>query len=966
MKTSRLGRAAALWAVAAVYLFASRPSHAVTTSVLYSEGFTSSSSIYTWSGYFTSFDGWYRASYGRSGANGSVAFNSYYGRYEQAMNSPTMDASGFATTADSTFIEFDLFMPKNYYDLYYGSNTEFYVKVGGTQLLKVTHSDYSSVTVGTYGYTSNPSSYTSTSYWRHYKVLVPVAQRSAAMQIALSAKGTNSQGYYYPYSNNVFIDNIKVSNNHYTTATVTPKSLAFGNLGKGLTSSPQYVVIANPNSTPVNISNVALSGSNPGDYQIVYSPTQIQPGMSDSIGVVFAPQTKNLRVANLTFTTDVDIPRNALIDMTGFCLVPQIVLPNGTSVFRKTLVKFDDMVQATIPFTNTGLAPLLVDTVATYVEGDAAIQYAIVSKPAQPTMPGASDSLVVQFAPTHEGQQAAYLHLLTNADNGEQVLTLHAVGIVPHLEISPRQVLFDSTDLGNNRSVTLTLYNSGTDTLAITHNILTGSDYDYTVTTLNGADTLLVPSQSKTIEVSFHPLRNGTRVGRLHLTTNIPLTFEATRRDTSTFDVSIMGYAIPVGILSTQAPTDTGIVGIESCRTSSFTNTGAADLTITSATIVGRDSAEFSLNGVTFPVTLQVGATEPFTLCTTPSERGDRVAQLVLTGSSNDRSLSVTVPIAAFGLEVCATSTATTQLGSATCAGYTDTAVVTVSNCGDVATNYTAALSAGSSDFAIVGNPTSSSVDATGSTTFRVAYTPTARGTANTTLTITGGTGVSPMTVNLSGSGNAAAIVGSGTAPATAVGSKSAAFEVGVQNTGECDFVPGVPTVTGPFTYLSGGDAVIAPGASGTLMFTYAPTQSGSTVGVVSFPNSTGVSIPAANVTITGATPAAVRASEAYGFSLGQNYPNPFREKAEIEFVVPYTTRVQLDLLDATGNYVASLFSGMAEQGTHSAMVDASATLRSADINTSALSSGTYFYRLTCHTTDGEPVVLVRQMVMVK
>lgn len=914
----------------------------------------------------SSFDGWYWTSYGRGGFTGSIGFNSYYGRTEQGITSPTIDASSFATDNDSTFVDFDLCIPKNYYDLYSGSSAEFAIKVGGSELKRITKKDYYSTIVYTYGYYSSPSSWTSTSYWKHYRVLIPSAQRTAGMQITLTGKGTNSYGYYYPYSQPFWIDNVVVTNNHYTNVTIAPKSLVFGNLGKGLTSDPSYVVIGNPNSTPVNISNIALSGSNPGDFQIVRTVSVIQPGSSDSIGVVFAPQVKDLRMANLTFSTDVDIPQNATVDMRGFCLVPAITLPNGLTVFRKTFVKFDQSLTTAIPFTNTGLAPLIIDTANSYVDGDAVAQYTILSAPTSMIMPGASDSVVVQFTPTNEGRQTSYLHLNSNADNGEQVLTMLAAGIVPHLEITPRQVLFDSTDVGQKRSVTLTLFNSGTDTLAITHNMLSESDYDFTAATLSGGDTLIGPGQSRTVQLTFNPVRSGTRVTRLHLTTNIPKTFEPVRRDTSTFDVNVMGYAIPVGILSASAiAPDTGIIGIESCQTASFTNTGAAPLTVTSATITGANASEFTLSGFTLPVTIPVGGTQSFTLCTTPGARGDRAAQLVLSGTSNERTLSATLPLNAYGLQVCASAQATTKLGSHTCAGYTDTATITVSNCGDVATNYAAALPAGMTDFTIVGSPTSATVAASGTTQFRIAYTPTARGAQSATLTITGGTGVTPMTVTVDASGGAASIVGSGTAPATEVGSTSTAFEVGVQNTGECDFIPGVPTVTGPFTYVSGGDNAIAPGASGTLMFTFSPTQSGSTVGVVSFPNSTGVSLPAANVTITGATPASVRSAEAFGFSLGQNYPNPFFPKSQIDFVVPYSGRVQLDVLDAKGSFVTTLYSGVAEQGTHTVLVDANAFTPAAS-SASATSSGSYFYRLTGSNPAGAPVVLVRQMTLVK
>ena len=70
-------------------------------------------------------------------------------------------------------------------------------------------------------------------------------------------------------------------------------------------------------------------------------------------------------------------------------------------------------------------------------------------------------------------------------------------------------------------------------------------------------------------------------------------------------------------------------------------------------------------------------------------------------------------------------------------------------------------------------------------------------------------------------------------------------------------------------------------------------------------------------------------------FSLGQNYPNPFNPSTTIDYVIPRTTFVTLDLFDILGRVVRTLVSGEQGFGPHSVRFDGT-----------GLSSGVYFYRL--------------------
>ncbi len=69
---------------------------------------------------------------------------------------------------------------------------------------------------------------------------------------------------------------------------------------------------------------------------------------------------------------------------------------------------------------------------------------------------------------------------------------------------------------------------------------------------------------------------------------------------------------------------------------------------------------------------------------------------------------------------------------------------------------------------------------------------------------------------------------------------------------------------------------------------------------------------------------------------LKQNYPNPFNPSTNIEFTIPNTVEVQLDVYNVAGQRVATLVDEHMSAGTHTVTFDAS-----------DLPSGVYIYRLT-------------------
>jgi glycosidase len=85
-------------------------------------------------------------------------------------------------------------------------------------------------------------------------------------------------------------------------------------------------------------------------------------------------------------------------------------------------------------------------------------------------------------------------------------------------------------------------------------------------------------------------------------------------------------------------------------------------------------------------------------------------------------------------------------------------------------------------------------------------------------------------------------------------------------------------------------------------------------------------------------------------FELRQNYPNPFNPTTSIEFSIPSTANVELNVYSSAGVLVSQLVDGVTPAGTYQKQLDAS-----------QLASGIYFYELI---VNGQS--MVRKMALIK
>jgi hypothetical protein len=86
-------------------------------------------------------------------------------------------------------------------------------------------------------------------------------------------------------------------------ASVSVPSLTFPDTTVGTTSGSQWVTLTNTGSTTLQVSSVALSGGNPGDFlESTKCGTQLAFGSSCSIRLTFRPKLRGTRTATLTIS----------------------------------------------------------------------------------------------------------------------------------------------------------------------------------------------------------------------------------------------------------------------------------------------------------------------------------------------------------------------------------------------------------------------------------------------------------------------------------------------------------------------------------------------------------------------------------------------------------------------------------------------------------------------------------------
>jgi archaellum component FlaF (FlaF/FlaG flagellin family) len=198
-----------------------------------------------------------------------------------------------------------------------------------------------------------------------------------------------------------------------------------------LTSSVQSAAVHNSGNAPLSISNIAISGANPGDFnQTNNCSGTVAQGSECGVSVTFTPSALGARTASLVITDNAsDSPQSIML--TGIGIAAPIASLSTTSLSFPAVSLGSASATQNVTLTNTGTATLNLGqvgaTAGDYVDFNNIRDNCFNAVLA----PGASCAVSIEFVPEATGLRTATYLFNDNAYNNPQTVALSGTGIQP-------------------------------------------------------------------------------------------------------------------------------------------------------------------------------------------------------------------------------------------------------------------------------------------------------------------------------------------------------------------------------------------------------------------------------------------------------------------------------------------------------------------------------------------------------
>ncbi|MCC6999046.1 MAG: choice-of-anchor D domain-containing protein [Deltaproteobacteria bacterium] len=430
------------------------------------------------------------------------------------------------------------------------------------------------------------------------------------------------------------------------------------------------------------------------------------------------------------------------------------------------------------------------------------------------------------------------------------------------LSITPTDTDYGPVVLGQTRSVTFTVQNSGQQSSGLVNLAVGGRDQaNFSITAgSNCIGASLSPGASCSVDVVFNPSAVGVSMGSVSASATPGGTATALLTGTAAFGDSIM-------IAPTTRDFGAVVLGSSSAATTfTITNTGGTATPALTTAISGTNAADF-VRGTDTCAGAMVG---PGLTCTiavtfTPGSSGARSAALTVTSTAGPAAVSLT----GTGLSQAAlTITPATQALGNVVQNTTASTTFTVRNTGGTATGALSVVRSGASAAETSTSGCTAALAAGASCTLTATLTPTTLGAKSTTITVMGtpgGSAVATLTATAVAPGALTVTPTSANFGALLLNTDSGAQSFTVRNTGGAP--TGVPTASltgsaaGDYRFSANGcTAALAPNATCTVSIIFRPSLAGGRGAAFEITASPG-GLASASLSGTGQRPAALSAS---------------------------------------------------------------------------------------------------------
>lgn len=243
------------------------------------------------------------------------------------------------------------------------------------------------------------------------------------------------------------------------------------------------------------------------------SPTNLNviPGDSAKVKVYFQPLTQGITNATIRFSTN--DPFHSTVDVAVTGTTPYPIIGISSASFNFGMVSVGQFKDTVITISNSGTDTLKITGISSTV----------LSFTARPIIgkipPGQSMMDTLRFTPTVSGYAAGRISITSNSLTSPDTIGVSGTGnsFFPVLVLSAKNVVFGPVKVGEFKDTTVTISNSGTDTLKITN--ITASNGSFTGRPTNWK---IPPGQSLTDTLRFTPASVGVFTGRIFIANNSP------------------------------------------------------------------------------------------------------------------------------------------------------------------------------------------------------------------------------------------------------------------------------------------------------------------------------------------------------------------------------------------------------------------------------------------------------------
>jgi hypothetical protein len=310
------------------------------------------------------------------------------------------------------------------------------------------------------------------------------------------------------------------------------------------------------------------------------------------------------------------------------------------------------------------------------------------------------------------------------------------------LVFNPSSANFGNVTVGSSKTISISITNTGTTTVAFSKESLVANMYSVSGFTLPSS---LGAGKTMTISVKFTPSSSGTFSGYILFGSNA---------SNAQVEYGLNGVGLSSGtaqLISTPSAANLGTAptGTTNSLVLQLKNTGSSTISISGATLTGSD---FKLCKLAYPLSLTVGQTANCTVQFTPSSAGSKSGGIVFSSNASDKTLTVSLSgQGAAATRVLAVTPGSLNFGNVP-KGKSEALAVNLKNTGNSSV-VISGISTSSSALTTSGGVQGATIAAGQSATLDIQYAPTSLGALSGTVTVTSNAAGSPAIITVAGDG---------------------------------------------------------------------------------------------------------------------------------------------------------------------------------------------------------------------